>query len=208
MNVPGLFENARDIYELPIRSTNNSSVNLSDISEIRRNFKDRVSYTKVNGEPGISLLVKKGRGRNVIETINQVDEVVQKFKAKVSSDINFTYVMDTREIMQDNVDSLQGNILLATIFVLLVTMLALGIRSSLIVGSGIPVSILIALFVMYILGYDYNFMVIFGILVALGMLIDGSLVVVEMADRKMLEGFGKEKAYIYSSKRMFWHIFA
>ena len=208
VNVPGLFENARDIYELPIRSTNNSSVNLSDISEIRRNFKDRVSYTKVNGEPGISLLVKKGRGRNVIETINQVDEVVQKFKAKVSSDINFTYVMDTREIMQDNVDSLQGNILLATIFVLLVTMLALGIRSSLIVGSGIPVSILIALFVMYILGYDYNFMVIFGILVALGMLIDGSLVVVEMADRKMLEGFGKEKAYIYSAKRMFWPIVA
>ena len=84
----------------------------------------------------------------MIETINQVDDVVQKFKAKVPSDINFTYVMDTREIMQDNVDSLQGNILLATIFVLLVTMLALGVRSSLIVGSGIPVSILIALFVM------------------------------------------------------------
>ena len=208
VNVPGLFENARDIYELPIRSTNNSSVNLSDISEIKRSFKDRVSYTKVNGEPGISLLVKKGRGRNVIETINQVDDVVQKFKAKVPSDINFTYVMDTREIMQDNVDSLQGNILLATIFVLLVTMLALGVRSSLIVGSGIPVSILIALFVMYVLGYDYNFMVIFGILVALGMLIDGSLVVVEMADRKMLEGLDREKAYIYSAKRMFWPIVA
>ena len=93
-----------------------------------------------------------------------------------------------REIMQNNVDSLQGNILLATIFVLLVTMLALGVRSSLIVGSGIPVSILIALFVMYVLGYDYNFMVIFGILVALGMLIDGSLVVVELADRKDVRG--------------------
>ena len=87
-------------------------------------------------------------------------------------------------------------------------MLALGIRSSLIVGSGIPVSILIALFVMYIMGYDYNFMVIFGILVALGMLIDGSLVVVELADRKMLEGLEKTEAYIYSAKRMFWPIVA
>ena len=208
VNVPGLFETARDVYELPIRSTNNSSVNLADISTIKRTFKDRESYTKVNGEPGISLLVKKGRGRNVIDTINEVDLVIQKYKSKVSSDVNFTYVMDAREIMQNNVDSLQGNILLATIFVLLVTMLALGIRSSLIVGSGIPVSILIALFVMYVLGYDYNFMVIFGILVALGMLIDGSLVVVELADRKMLEGFDKQKAYIYSAKRMFWPIVA
>ena len=142
---------------------------------------------------GISLLIKKGRGRNVIDTINEVDEVVQSFKSKVPSDVNFTYAMDSREIMEDNVNSLQGNIILATIFVIIVTMLALGIRSSLIVGSGIPVSILIALFVLYVLGYDYNFMVIFGMLVALGMLIDGSLVVVELADRKMLEGFDKKK---------------
>ncbi len=208
VNVPGLFETARDVYELPIRSTNNSTVNLADISTIKRNFKDRESYTKVNGEPGISLLIKKGRGRNIIDTINEVDEVVQSFKSKVPSDVNFTYVMDSREIMEDNVNSLQGNILLATIFVIIVTMLALGIRSSLIVGSGIPVSILIALFVLYVLGYDYNFMVIFGILVALGMLIDGSLVVVELADRKMLEGFDRQKAYIYSAKRMFWPIVA
>ncbi len=208
VNVPGLFETARDVYELPIRSTNNSTVNLADISTIKRNFKDRESYTKVNGEPGISLLIKKGRGRNVIDTINEVDEVVKSFKSKVPSDVNFTYVMDSREIMKDNVNSLQGNILLATIFVIIVTMLALGIRSSLIVGSGIPVSILIALFVLYVLGYDYNFMVIFGILVALGMLIDGSLVVVELADRKMLEGFDRQKAYIYSAKRMFWPIVA
>ena len=208
VNVPGLFETARDVYELPIRSTNNSTVNLADISTIKRNFKDRESYTKVNGEPGISLLIKKGRGRNVIDTINEVDEVVQSFKSKVPSDVNFTYVMDSREIMEDNVNSLQGNILLATIFVIIVTTLALGIRSSLIVGSGIPVSILIALFVLYVLGYDYNFMVIFGILVALGMLIDGSLVVVELADRKMLEGFDRQKAYLYSANRMFWPIVA
>ena len=208
VNVPGLFETSKDVYNLPIRSTNNSSVYLSDIAELKRSFKDRTQYTKVNGESGISLMVKKGRGRNVIKTINEVDEVVKRYKEKVSSDINFTYVLDEREMMRKNVNSLQGNILMATIFVIFVTMLALGIRSSLIVGSGIPVSILIALFAMYIMGYDYNFMVIFGILVALGMLIDGSLVVVELADRKMLEGFNKQEAYIYSAKRMFWPIVA
>ena len=87
-------------------------------------------------------------------------------------------------------------------------MLALGIRSSFIVGSGIPISILVSLFILYIAGYDYNFMVIFGILVALGMLIDGSLVVVEFADRKMVEGLNRTEAYIYAAKRMFWPIVA
>ena len=91
---------------------------------------------------------------------------------------------------------------MATIFVLIVAMITFGIRSSLIVGSGIPVSIIIA-FHFVCSWFDYNFMVIFGMLVALGMLIDGSIVVVEFADRKMVEGFDK-KAYIYSAKRMFW----
>ncbi len=208
VNVPGLFETSKDVYDLPIRSTDNSSVYLSDIADLKRSFKDRTQYTKVNGKSGISLMVKKGRGRNLIETIDEVDEVVKRYKEKVSSEVHFTYVMDMRDMMKKNVNSLQGNILMATIFVIFVTMLALGIRSSLIVGSGIPVSILIALFVMYVMGYDYNFMVIFGILVALGMLIDGSLVVVELADRKMLEGFNKQEAYIYSAKRMFWPIVA
>ena len=208
VNVPGLFETARDVYELPIRSTDNSSVLLSDISELKRNFRDRENYTKVNGEIGVSLLIKKARGENVIETIDEVERIVDKYKSKVSSDVSFNYVMDTRSYISDNVDSLQGNIILATVVVLLVTMIALGIRSSLIVGSGIPVSILITIFVMYALGYNYNFMVMFGILVALGMLIDGSLVVVELADRKMLEGFSKQEAYVYSAKRMFWPIVA
>ena len=208
VSVPGLFENANDVYNLPVRSTDNSSVFLSDIADIKRNFKDRHSYTKVNGKKSISLMIKKGRGRNVIDTLDEVEQVVEKYRAKIPSDININYILDSRELMKKNVNSLQGNILMATIFVILVTMLALGIRSSLIIGSGIPVSILIALFILYVMGYDYNFMVIFGVLVSLGMLIDGSLVVVELADRKMVEGLDKKSAYIYSAKRMLWPIVA
>ena len=203
VSVPGLFETARDVYDLPIRSSDNSTIYLSDIAEIKRNFKDRESYTKVDGVKSLSLFVKKSRGENLIETINQVEEIVDGYKSKISSEINISYMLDSRDLIGKQVESLQGNILLATLFVVIITMLALGIRSSLIVGSGIPVSILISLFILYILGYDYNFMVIFGILVALGMLIDGSLVVVEFADRKMVEGLNKREAYVYAAKRMF-----
>ena len=208
VSVPGLFESAKDVYELPIRSSDNSSIFLADIAEIKRNFKERKSYTKVNGAKSISLMVKKGRGTNLIETINEVENIVNGYVDKVPNEVNISYILDSREMITDQVNSLQGNILLATLFVLLITMLALGIRSSLIVGSGIPISILVSLFILYITGYDYNFMVIFGILVALGMLIDGSLVVVEFADRKMVEGLNRTEAYIYAAKRMFWPIVA
>ena len=208
VSVPGLFETAKDVYNLPIRSTNNSTIFLSDIAEIKRNFKDRKSYTKVNGKKTVSLFVKKGRGTNLIRTIDQVEDIVTEYQNKIPEEVNISYILDSRAMISDQVNSLQGNILLATIFVILITMLALGIRSSFIVGSGIPVSILISLFILYIFGYDYNFMVIFGILVALGMLIDGSLVVVEFADRKMVEGLDKTSAYIYAAKRMFWPIVA
>ena len=208
VSVSGLFETAKDVYDLPIRSTNNSTIFLSDIAEIKRNFKDRKNYTKVNGKQSISLFVTKGRGTNLIATINQVEEIVESYISKIPDEVKISYMLDSRDLIGKQVNSLQGNILLATLFVLIITMLALGIRSSFIVGSGIPISILVSLFILYIAGYDYNFMVIFGILVALGMLIDGSLVVVEFADRKMVEGLDKTDAYIHAAKRMFWPIVA
>ena len=208
VSLPGLFETARDVYDLPVRSTDNSTIYLSDIAKVKRNFKDRESYSKIDGKKTLSIFVKKSRGENIIETLDQVEEVVNSYKNKISSDININFILDNRNYIAKQVQSLQGNILLATLFVIIITMLALGIRSSLIVGSGIPISILVSLFVLYIAGYDYNFMVIFGILVALGMLIDGSLVVVEFADRKMVEGFKKQEAYVYAAKRMFWPIVA
>ncbi|MFL2885979.1 MAG: efflux RND transporter permease subunit [Candidatus Pelagibacterales bacterium] len=208
VSLPGLFETARDVYDLPVRSTDNSTIYLSDIAKVKRNFKDRESYSKIDGKKTLSIFVKKSRGENIIETLDQVEEVVNSYKNKISSDININFILDNRNYIAKQVQSLQGNILLATLFVIIITMLALGIRSSLIVGSGIPISILVSLFVLYITGYDYNFMVIFGILVALGMLIDGSLVVVEFADRKMVEGFKKQEAYVYAAKRMFWPIVA
>ena len=130
MSVPGLFESAKDVYELPIRSTDNSSIFLADIAEIKRNFKERKGYTKVNGAKSISLMVKKGRGTNLIETINEVENIVNGYIDKVPSEVNISYILDSREMITDQVNSLQGNILLATLFVLLITMLALGIRSS------------------------------------------------------------------------------
>ena len=187
VDVPGLFEDESEINSIPIRSSSNGVVLLSDISEVKRNFKERTFFASINQNQSICLGVKKARGANLISTINKVENIVEKYQSKISSDIRLGYVLNTKDTMLEQVNSLQGNIIMATMFVLIVAMITFGIRSSLIVGSGIPVSIIIAIFILYALGFTYNFMVIFGMLVALGMLIDGSIVVVELADRKMVE---------------------
>ena len=208
VDVPGLFEDESEINSIPIRSSSNGVVLLSDISEVKRNFKERTFFASINQNQSICLGVKKARGANLISTINKVENIVEKYQSKISSDIRLGYVLNTKDTMLEQVNSLQGNIIMATMFVLIVAMITFGIRSSLIVGSGIPVSIIIAIFILYALGFTYNFMVIFGMLVALGMLIDGSIVVVELADRKMVEGYDKKTAFIYAAKRMFWPVTA
>ena len=208
VDVPGLFEDESEINSIPIRSSSDGVVLLSDISDVKRNFKERTFFTSINQNQSICLGVKKARGANLISTIDKVENIVEKYKSKISPDIRLGYVLNTKDTMLEQVNSLQGNIIMATMFVLIVAMITFGIRSSLIVGSGIPVSIIIAIFILYALGFTYNFMVIFGMLVALGMLIDGSIVVVELADRKMVEGYDKKTAFIYAAKRMFWPVTA
>ena len=208
VDVPGLFEDESEINSIPIRSSSNGVVLLSDISDVKRSFKERTFFASINQNQSICLGVKKARGANLIGTINKVENIVEKYQSKISPDISLGYVLNTKDVMLEQVNSLQGNIIMATMFVLIVAMITFGIRSSLIVGSGIPVSIIIAIFILYALGFTYNFMVIFGMLVALGMLIDGSIVVVELADRKMVEGYDKKTAFIYAAKRMFWPVTA
>ena len=154
MDVPGLFEDESEINSIPIRSSSNGVVLLSDISEVKRNFKERTFFASINQNQSICLGVKKARGANLISTIDKVENIVEKYQSKISSDIRLGYVLNTKDTMLEQVNSLQGNIIMATMFVLIVAMIV-GIRSSLIVGSGIPVSIIIAIFILYALGFTY-----------------------------------------------------
>ena len=105
--------------------------------------------------------------------------------------VDVFYTTDQAPFAQGQVTELQGNIFTALGLVMVVVVAAMGFRSGLIVGLGIPVSFLFSLIFVYLLGYTFNFMVMFGMLLGLGMLIDGAIVVTEYADRKMTEGYKK-----------------
>ncbi len=208
VKIPGLIETAEDVLSIPIKATGDSVVEVRDVTTLRRTFKDATTFTRSNGEPAIVLEISKRKGTSLITAIEKVKEVVEREKRNYPPMVEVAYLADQAPETLDQIHTLQGNISTAMFLVLTVVVAAVGIRSGLLVALGIPFSFLFAFIVVSWLGFTYNFMVMFGMLLGLGMLIDGAIVVVELADRTMDEGKSPVEAYIYATKRMFWPVLA
>ena len=206
VKVPGLFESREDVLNLPIKVSGEGVVTLSDVADIRRTFKDPDGYARFNGRPAIALQITKRIGTNIIDNNQHVREVVAEFTKDWPSAIKVNFSLDASDWIFRSIDSLQASILLAIVLVMIVVVAALGLRSGLLVGFAIPTSFMIGFFFLQTAGYTVNMMVMFGLLLAVGMLVDGAIVVVEYADRKMAEGMDRKEAYGLAAKRMFWPI--
>ncbi len=206
VKVPGLFETRKDVLNLPIKVSGEGVVTLSDVADIRRTFKDPDSYARFNGKQAIALQITKRIGTNIIDNNQQVRDVVAKFTKNWPGAIKVNFSLDASDWINRSISSLQASILLAIVLVMIVVVAALGLRSGLLVGFAIPTSFMIGFFFLQTAGYTVNMMVMFGLLLAVGMLVDGAIVVVEYADRKMAEGMHRQEAYGLAAKRMFWPI--
>jgi multidrug efflux pump len=140
--------------------------------------------------------------------MEQIDAVVERIRPTLPPSVTLSYINNTAPLVLEQNLGLQGNMATAMILVLIVVIASVGVRSGLIVTLAVPFSFFFAFIIISLLGFTYNFMVIFGLLLGLGMLIDGAIVMVEYADRKMAEGLDSREAYKKAVDRMFWPIMA
>ena len=208
VKVPSVIETAQDIFDLPLKAGADAVVTLADVAHIRRTFKDRQRHARVNGADAISINVSKRASANLVSTVDEVRAVVERHRRHLPATVRLFATQDQAPFARDQVTELQGNIVTALVMVMVLVVAAIGVRSGVIVGMAIPVSFLFALTFVWLLGYTFNFMVMFGMLLGLGMLIDGAIVVTEYADRKMAEGMVPRDAYAASATRMFWPVTA
>jgi multidrug efflux pump len=208
VKVPAVVEKASDLEELPIRTVGDTVVTLKDVATVRRTFKDRTAYARFNGRETISIAVKQRANANVVDTVRLIGVVVENARERIPAGIDVIVSQDQAEFAELQVNELQGNIVTALALVMVIVVASMGFRSGVIVGLGIPVSLLFSVIVVYQLGYTFNMMVMFGMLLGLGMLIDGAIVVTEYADRKMADGMPHVQAYSEAVKRMFWPVTA
>ena len=208
VKVPGLFKTAKDVLELPIKVRGQGVVTLADIADIRRTFKDSVSYARLGGEPAVALEIRKRLGQNIIDTVGAVRAIVAAEQAGWPNSIRVTFSQDKSDDIRNMLTDLQNNVISAILLVMVVVVAALGLRTAGLVGLAIPSSFLIGILYLYIFGMTINIVVLFSLILAVGMLVDGAIVVTEYADRKMAERVHRRIAYAEAAKRMAWPIIA
>lgn len=210
IKVPGLFESVADIAGMPVKVDGDSVITLGDIAELRRGFKDPITFARVDGQPAVALEVSKRTGQNIIETVQQVREVVEASRAEwpdtLRQSVSVAYLQDKSDGIRLMLTDLQNNVLSAIVLVMVVVVAALGLRTAGLVGIAIPGSFLTAILILFALGMTVNIVVLFSLILAVGMLVDGAIVVTEYAERKMTEGEDKRDAYALAAKRMAWPI--
>ncbi|WP_417479013.1 efflux RND transporter permease subunit [Maricaulis maris] len=206
VKVPGLFEEADDALNLPLTRSGDTVVTLQDVASVRRTFKDADSFARYNGAPAYTLQVVRRSGENIMETAAAVRALTNEAANNWPETIRHDFSLDLSTYVRDSLQSLTSSIMLAIILVLIIVVAALGLRSALLVGIAIPSSFLFSFLLLDLYGLTVNFMVMFAMVLAVGLLVDGAIVVVEYADRKLAEGETRKQAYASAGKRMFWPI--
>ena len=206
IEVPSIFETAEDVYNIPIKVTESAVVTLSDIGEIKRTFKDYSSFAKVNGEDAVTLEIRMRVGANAIEAKKKILKVKEEFEDNLPKNLSIMRTNDETVWAEVMISELEGNIITAIFLVMILVIASMGVRVGMLVGLSIPFCFLLTFIILKVIGLEFNFLVMMGLLLGLGMLIDGSIVVTEYADRKISEGLDRKEAYRLASKRMFYPI--
>ncbi len=210
VKIPSSFDSQQDIYALPIKVNGDRVVTLGELADIRLTFEDRVGTARFNGVSTVALQVVKRKGFNLIDTAELVRREVEAERASWPEELQQAIQVGTSNDQSFTVDSmvkqLEGSVLTAIALVMIVVLGALGTRAALLVGFAIPTSFLLCFAFLAVMGVAVSNIVMFGLILAVGMLVDGAIVVVEYADKRIKEGVGPMHAYVEAAKRMFWPV--
>ena len=208
LKVPGLIETLQDVMEMPIKVSDSTVVTFADVASIRNTFEDPSGFARINGQPALAIEIKKRSGANVIETVEAVKTEIASIQKDWPQTIHINYMQDESKQVKTMLSDLEANVIAAILLVMIVIIWSLGLRSSILVGLAIPGSFLAGVTAIYIMGYTMNMVVLFSLILVVGMLVDGAIVTVELADRYLHDGTPPKVAYALSAKRMAWPIIA
>ena len=195
LRVVGQFDNIEDLKKIVVKSENQRPIILKDIATVNYTFEDRTSYARSDGFPVISLDVIKRRGQNLLSAADKIKDIVKDAKKVLPEDLKISLFNDQSENTRNEVNNLENSIISGVILVILVLLFFLGLRNAAFVGLAIPLSMLMGILFLNLTGTTLNIVVLFSLILALGLLVDNAIVVVENIYRYMQNGYnGKDAA--------------
>ncbi len=198
VRIIGEFKNTKEIEDIIVKQEKGNIVYLRDIASVHFQEEERESYAREYSQPVVMLDVKKKGGQNLINAAEKINTIIATAKKEVfpnNLDISITNDMSGKTKKQ--VANLENSIIMGVILVVIVLLFFLGLRNALFVGIAIPLSMLMSFILLSIMGVTLNMMVLFGLILALGMLVDNGIVVVENIYRLHDEGYSLLKAAKY-----------
>ncbi len=196
ISILGEIDDPKDLEKFVVKAERGNPIYLRDIATVAFKAKETTTFAREFGNESVMLDVKKRAGKNMVAAVEQIQEIVEKAQKDVfPSDLKLTMTNDQSSKTIGQVDDLVNNIIFGIILVVGVLMFFLGFKNALFVGFAIPMSMLLSLVILEMLGYTLNTMILFGLIMGLGMLVDNGIVVVENVYRLMdEEGMNRVKA--------------
>jgi len=206
VRVPEDFKHPEEIFSLVAFVREGKPVYLRDLAEIRDHYKDPITRSRINGRPSVTLAVQKRSGENILAVAAGVKAVVSEMRPLLPPTVQIDLTSDMSKDVDLMVSDLENNILSGLILVLAVIFLFIGGRSALFVSLAIPYSMLLTFFFLSAGGITLNMVVLFSLILALGMLVDNAIVIVENIYRQMQEGKPREKAALEATNEVAWPV--
>ncbi|MFC4872452.1 efflux RND transporter permease subunit [Negadavirga shengliensis] len=189
LRITGEFTDPAQIEDVIVKIENNKIVYLRDVASVSDTYKERESYARSNKLPVVTVNVVKRSGENLLDASDKIKAIIERAQIhRFPSDLQIDITNDQSKYTRAEVDNLENSIISGVILVVLVLMFFLGFRNALFVGVAIPLSMFISFLVLNAFGVTLNFMVLFSLILALGMLVDNGIVVVENIYRLIQEG--------------------
>ncbi len=187
----GEFTSMDEIRNIIVKSEEGKVVYLYDVADVVDGYEEPSSITRLDEQPVVSLQVVKKGGENLLNATKQIDEILKEVKEQhiFPEALQITITNDQSDMVKAQLNSLENSMIMSMLFVVLVLFFFLGTRNALFVGLAIPMSMFLSFVVLQIIGYTINMMVLFGLILALGMLVDNAIVVVENIYRFIDKGY-------------------
>ena len=208
VRIPGEITNPAEIDRFPISVFNSQPIYLSDVGAVRDGFKDRSTISRTNFKPSITIQVKKRVGANIVDIAKAVKAEVKIFQENAPKGLTYSVIDDRSKDINNMVLDLENNIFTGLVLVIGVLFLFMGLRTSLIVATAIPLSMLMSFAVLSAIGITLNMVVLFALILALGMLVDNAIVIVENVYRYMEMGYDRVQAAKRGTSEVAWPVIA
>lgn len=194
LRVPGQYQETQPIADVVLKVNDGQPIYLRDVASVTFGFKERETYSTLDDSPVITLGVKKRTGENILETYDQVSAILENAIPTLPPTTTYKITNDQSKDVNNMVNSLENNIISGLILVIGVLLFFLGVRNASFVGISIPLSMFLSFIILSALGITMNMIVLFSLILALGMLVDNAIVVVENIYRYLEEGYDNFEA--------------